>query len=111
MAKTITGTVSSIAGDKTIVITCQWRLTHPLYKKQYTVSSKYMAHDEKNECRVGDKVVISESRPLSARKRYVLNEIVDRATLTTEDKKIIEGDDTAKEKSKKDDEEEEKESK
>lgn len=111
MAKTITGTVSSIAGNKTIVITCQWRLTHPLYKKQYTVSSKYMAHDEKNECKVGDKVVISESRPLSARKRYVLNEILSRATLTVEDKKIIEGDDTAKEKAKKTEDEEEKESK
>lgn len=111
MAKTITGTVSSIAGDKTIVISCQWRLTHPLYKKQYTVSSKYMAHDEKNECKVGDKVVIAECKPLSARKRYVLNEIVGRAKLTQEDKKVIEGEDTVKEKSKKDAIEVEKESK
>lgn len=109
MAKTITGTVSSIAGDKTIVITCQWRLTHPLYKKQYTVSSKYMAHDEKNECSVGDKVTISESKPLSARKRYVLNEILEKTILSTDDKKAIEGDETAKDKStkKKSSEEEE----
>lgn len=101
MAKSIVGTVSSISGDKTIVITTKWRRTHPLYKKQYTVHSKYMAHDEKNQCNVGDKVVIEESRPLSARKRYSLKEIVEKAVLTDKDLEVISKDETAEEKAKK----------
>lgn len=90
MAKSIIGQVSSISGNKTIVITTHWRKTHPIYKKQYKVSAKYMAHDEKNETRVGDKVVIEESRPISARKRYTLKEILQRAELTQEDRAIFE---------------------
>lgn len=90
MAKTLTGVVSSNAPDKTIVITVQTRKTHPIYKKQYTTSTKYMAHDEKNECNVGDKVVIVETRPLSARKRYILEKIVERATITKDDLNVIE---------------------
>lgn len=97
MAKLIIGQVSSIAGDKTIVITTHWRKRHPIYKKQYTVSAKYMAHDEKNESRIGDKVVIVESRPISARKRYVLKQIIDHDALTREDRAIFEGNETAKE--------------
>jgi small subunit ribosomal protein S17 len=89
MAKTLIGTVSSVAPNKTIVITVQTRKTHPLYKKQYTVTSKYMSHDENNECKVGDKVSIVETRPLSARKRYTLKEIIQRAELTQEDKAAI----------------------
>lgn len=85
MAKTLVGNVSSTKADKTIVITVHTRKTHPLYKKQYTVTTKYMAHDENNECKVGDKVVIEETRPLSARKRYILKTIVERAKLTEED--------------------------
>lgn len=79
MAKTLTGVVSSDKGDKTIVVTVQTRKTHPLYKKQYTFGKKFMAHDEKNEAHQGDKVVISETRPLSARKRFTLEKIVERA--------------------------------
>lgn len=89
MSKSIIGEVSSVAGNKTIVIITHWRKTHPIYKKQYKVSAKYMAHDEKNDCRVGDKVVIVESRPISARKRYVLKEILQRAELTEADKAIF----------------------
>lgn len=90
MAKTLTGTVSSAAPDKTIVITVQTRKTHPIYKKQYMQTSKYMAHDEKNECKVGDRVVIVETRPLSARKRYKLEKILERATITKEDLDVLE---------------------
>lgn len=90
MAKTLTGTVTSVSPEKTIVITVHTRKTHPIYKKQYTVSSKFMAHDENNDCKVGDKVSIIETRPLSARKRYKLQEILQRAQLTVEDKKAIE---------------------
>lgn len=89
MAKTLTGVVSSNAADKTIVITVQTRKTHPIYKKQYTATSKYMAHDEKNECKVGDRVTIVETRPLSARKRYTLEKILERATITKDDLDVI----------------------
>jgi small subunit ribosomal protein S17 len=78
MAKTLTGVVSSDKGDKTIVVTVQTRKTHPLYKKQYTFGKKFMAHDEKNVAKEGDKVVIAETRPLSARKRFILEKVVER---------------------------------
>lgn len=79
MAKTLTGVVSSDKGDKTIVVTIATRKTHPIYKKQYTFSKRFMAHDEKNEAHTGDTVVIAETRPISARKRFVLDHIVQRA--------------------------------
>jgi len=79
MAKQLTGTVTSDKGDKTIVITVRERRTHPLYKKQYTMNTKFMAHDAKNEAKVGDLVVIEETRPISARKRFKLAKIVEKA--------------------------------
>lgn len=85
MAKTIIGTVSSSKVDKTIVVTVRTRKTHPLYRKQYTVSKKFMAHDEKNEAEVGDRVAIKETRPISARKRYTLDHIIEKPKLRQED--------------------------
>lgn len=85
MAKTMTGVVSSDKGDKTIVVTVATRKTHPLYKKQYTVSKKFMAHDEKNEAKPGDRVTIAETKPLSARKRFTLVKVVERATIRHEE--------------------------
>lgn len=79
MAKTIVGTVSSNKGNKTIVVTVATRKTHPIYKKQYTFSTKFMAHDEQNEAQVGDKVAIVETRPLSARKRFILDRVIEKA--------------------------------
>jgi small subunit ribosomal protein S17 len=79
MAKTIIGTVTSDKADKTIVITIQSRKTHPLYKKQYTVTDKFMAHDEKNQAKVGDKVSIVETKPLSANKRFKLEKVIEKA--------------------------------
>jgi small subunit ribosomal protein S17 len=79
MAKTITGVVASKKTDKTIVVAEHVRLTHPLYRKQYTVKKRFMAHDEKNEAQEGDKVVIVECRPLSARKHFRLERIVEKA--------------------------------
>jgi small subunit ribosomal protein S17 len=81
MAKTFTGTVSSTAADKTIVVTVNTSKTHPLYRKHYTVSNKFMAHDEKNEAQEGDKVAIVETRPISACKRYALKKILEKATI------------------------------
>lgn len=79
MARTLTGTVSSDKGNKTIVITIATRKTHPLYKKQYTINTKFMAHDEKNEAKQGDLVQIIETRPLSAKKHFKLLKIVERS--------------------------------
>ena len=79
MARTLTGLVSSDKGDKTIVVAIRTRKTHPIYKKQYTVTTKFMAHDEKNVAHEGDKVVIAESKPISARKRFTLVEVVEKA--------------------------------
>lgn len=79
MAKSLTGIVSSDKADKTITITVSTRETHPIYKKQYTVTRKYIAHDEKNEANKGDKVTIAESRPISKRKAHVLVSINERA--------------------------------
>jgi small subunit ribosomal protein S17 len=81
MAKTLIGTVASNKGDKTIVVTVHTSKTHPLYRKQYTVSNRFMAHDEKNEARVGDRVSIVETRPLSARKRFRLERIIETAAI------------------------------
>jgi small subunit ribosomal protein S17 len=82
MAKSITGVVSSDKADKTIVVTVRERKTHPLYRKQYTVSKKFIAHDEKNEAHMGDKVVIVETRPISKRKSHKLAQVVEKAGVT-----------------------------
>src|SRR5579884_1998122 len=108
MARTIIGTVTSNKTDKTIVVTAQTRKTHPLYRKQYTVNSKFMAHDEKNEAQVGDTVEISESRPISARKRFVLKEIIERPILREDKLAAVKSDDSGRKASKsKEDKEEE----
>ena len=78
MAKKIVGVVSSDVRDKTITVTVTRRETHPLYKKQQTVTRKFTAHDEKNEASIGDVVRISETRPLSKTKRWRLVEIVEK---------------------------------
>jgi small subunit ribosomal protein S17 len=79
MAKTFVGVVSSDKADKTIVVNVATRKTHPIYKKQYTSTKKLMAHDEKNDAHEGDKVAIVETRPLSARKRFALDRVIERA--------------------------------
>ena len=85
MAKTFTGIISSDKANKTIVVTVRTRKTHPIYKKQYTVSKKFIAHDEQNEGKIGDRVVISETRPISARKRFVLSKVAERAAIRHEE--------------------------
>lgn len=97
MAKSITGVVSSNKTDKTIVVTVRERKTHPLYRKQYTTSKKFMAHDEKNAANVGDKVIIEETRPISKRKSFTLVKVVEKAGVThvekTDNKPDAEGED------------------
>ena len=75
MAHTLIGIVSSDKRDKTITVSITNRETHPLYRKQYTKTRKYTAHDEKNEAHVGDKVEITSCRPLSKTKSYKLVKI------------------------------------
>ena len=65
--------------DKTIVVTIEDNVRHPLYKKIIKRTVKLKAHDEKNECRVGDRVSIMETRPLSKDKRWRLVEIIEKA--------------------------------
>lgn len=73
------GLVVSDRMDKSVVVAVERLVPHPLYQKYRRQTSKFMAHDEKNECRVGDKVRIMETRPLSRRKRWRVVEIIERA--------------------------------
>lgn len=79
MARAITGVVSSDKADKTIVVSVTTRKTHPIYKKQYSVTTKFMAHDEENTAKIGDSVEIAEHRPISAKKRWTLVKITEKA--------------------------------
>jgi small subunit ribosomal protein S17 len=79
LRKTRTGIVISDKMDKTITIAIERKVPHPIYKKYYKKTTKLMAHDEKSECRVGDKVKVMETRPLSKSKRWRLVEIVEKA--------------------------------
>jgi len=72
------GEVVSDKMDKTVVVKIQRRISHPLYGKIITKSEKVKAHDEKNECRLGDTVKIQETRPLSKEKRWRVVEIIKR---------------------------------
>ena len=74
------GVVVSDAMDKTVVVSAERRITHPVYGKILRRSKKYYVHDEKNEAKKGDKVVIEETRPLSKTKRWRLVEITARAS-------------------------------
>ncbi|MBN2202241.1 30S ribosomal protein S17 [bacterium] len=76
--KTVVGKVVANKTQKTISVAVVRRYRHPLYGKTLKRTSKFMAHDEKNECRVGDTVRIMETRPLSRLKRWRLVEVVER---------------------------------
>jgi small subunit ribosomal protein S17 len=77
--RTLEGVVASDKGDKTIVVQVETLVKHPLFKKYIRRKQKFMAHDPANECGVGDKVEIVESRPLSRRKRWQLVKILEKA--------------------------------
>lgn len=76
--KRFIGTVVSDKMDKTVVVMVETLVKHPLYGKYIKRRKKYMAHDEKNECKIGDKVLIEETRPISRRKRWRVREILER---------------------------------
>ena len=77
--RTVTGRVVSDKMDKTITVLVERRVKHPMYGKYLTRSSKLHAHDEKNECKIGDVVTVYETRPLSKTKTWSLLRIEERA--------------------------------
>ena len=79
LRKTRVGRVVSNKMDKTITVAIKWKEKHPIYQKFVNKTKKYHAHDEKNECNIGDVVRIMETRPLSKTKRWRLVSIVERA--------------------------------
>jgi len=79
LRKTRTGVVSSNKMDKTITVAVERRVKHPIYGKFVKKTTRFHAHDEKNECTVGDVVKIMETRPLSKLKRWRLVEVVEKA--------------------------------
>ena len=79
LRKTRTGKVVSDKMDKTIVVAVEDHVRHPLYKKIVKRTYKLKAHDENNECKIGDRVKVMETRPLSKDKRWRLVEIVEKA--------------------------------
>jgi len=84
MAHTLVGIVSSDKRDKTITVEIANRETHPLYRKQFTKTRKYTAHDENNEAHLGDTVEIASCRPISKTKSYKLVKVLERSHGTVE---------------------------
>ncbi len=79
LRKTRIGVVVSNKMDKTITVSIERRVSHPIYKKYFKKTTKLLAHDEKRESGIGDRVKIMETRPLSKRKRWRLVEIIEKA--------------------------------
>ncbi|NLP47911.1 MAG: 30S ribosomal protein S17 [Clostridiales bacterium] len=79
LRKTRVGIVTSDKMDKTIVVSVQDKVSHPLYKKIINRTVKLKAHDEQNECAIGDRVLVMETRPLSKDKRWRLVEVLEKA--------------------------------
>lgn len=77
--KSLTGFVTNRSGDKTIKVTYSYKVPHPLYKKEIRRKTVVHAHDEKNECGLGDKVEIMETRPLSKLKRWRVTQVIEVA--------------------------------
>lgn len=81
LRKVMVGTVTSNKMDKTIVVSVETSVKHPLYGKFVKRTYKLKAHDENNECQIGDKVKVMETRPLSKDKRWRLVEIMEKAVI------------------------------
>ena len=75
------GIVVSNKMDKTIVVQVESRFPHPIYSKTMVKTKKYLAHDETEQCNIGDEVLVQETRPLSKRKRWVLTKILSKSSL------------------------------
>jgi small subunit ribosomal protein S17 len=79
LRKTRAGVVTSDKMDKTVVVSVETLIEHPLYKKRIKQTKKFKAHDEQNQCKAGDKVRIMETRPMSKDKRWRVVEIIETA--------------------------------
>lgn len=75
------GVVISNSMQKTVVIKVEGRYAHPIYSKTVIKTTKYLVHDEINECNIGDEILVQESRPLSRRKRWTLKKIISKSSL------------------------------
>ena len=89
MAHTLEGIVTSDKRDKTITVSIVSRETHPLYRKQYSKTRKYTAHDEKNQAHKGDRVQIAEVAPISKTKAYTLVKVLEKSRGTVELKEDV----------------------
>ncbi len=78
------GIVVSDKMDKTVVVAVENRFPHPIYQKTVSRTTRYKAHDKENNCRVGDRVRITETRPLSASKRWTISEVISHSAKTKE---------------------------
>ncbi len=77
--KTITGVVTSRSGDQSVKVTYDYKIRHPLYTKEVKRKTVVHAHDASNECGIGDRVIIMETRPISKLKRFRIVQIVEKA--------------------------------
>jgi small subunit ribosomal protein S17 len=73
------GVVSSRSGDKTIKVTCSFKIPHPLYRKEIRRETVLHVHDEQNACKIGDKVEVEETRPISKMKRWRIVRVIEAA--------------------------------
>ncbi len=77
-AKTMVGTVVSNKMDKTVVVSVERMILHPVYHKYVKMRRKYKAHDENNECGIGDRVLVIQSKPISKEKRWRVKKIIEK---------------------------------
>lgn len=82
--KSLVGVVTSLSGDKSIKVTYFYKIPHPLYHKEIRRKTVIHVHDEKNECALGDKVEVAETRPLSKLKRFRVLSIIEKAPVTAQ---------------------------
>ena len=83
LRKTRIGMVVSNKMDKTITVAIERKVAHPVYKKYFKKTTKLMAHDQKKECNIGDKVLVQECRPLSKKKRWSITKIISKSSVIT----------------------------
>jgi len=79
MKRQLVGTVMSNKMDKTVTVQVERLVSHPVYRKYVRRRMKFAAHDEQNTCGIGDRVMITESRPISKRKRWRVSQIIEKA--------------------------------
>jgi small subunit ribosomal protein S17 len=76
------GVIVSDKMDKSVVVEVEYRYRHPIYSKIVVRTKRYMAHDESNECNIGDKVILEPTRPLSRKKRWIVKQILNKSLIS-----------------------------